>query len=112
MENVGTLARSSSGLRSCRAVVSGTGCVGAIVLFILCTKHWSLLGMLIAERTIYVTSGAFETTLAGVFSDRLVALAQASYALSVATNGIATALIAYKAWSVLRRLERHLMLML
>jgi hypothetical protein len=68
--------------------------------------------MLIAERAVYVISGTFETTLAGIFSDRVVALSQASYALSVATNGAATALIAYKAWSVFCRLQRYLMLML
>lgn len=54
--------------------------------------------MLIAERVTHITSGAMETTLAGIFSDKLTAMAQASYGLSVATNGVATGLIAIKAW--------------
>jgi hypothetical protein len=49
------------------------------------------------ERVIFVTSGTYaETAFSNVtVYDRLYV---AAFALSMATNGLATALIAYKAW--------------
>lgn len=55
--------------------------------------------LLIAERIIYVTSGDYGATLSG--EDFVIVnfpLATASYALSVATNFLSTALIAWQAW--------------
>jgi hypothetical protein len=53
--------------------------------------------MVATERGIYVTSGAYsianESGLAAY-----VSLNTAGYALSVATNGVTTGIIAWKAW--------------
>jgi hypothetical protein len=54
----------------------------------------------IIERVVFVTSGSSAHDASGDVVSGIVRLDTAVQALSVATNGTSTALIAYKAWQV------------
>jgi hypothetical protein len=58
-------------------------------------------GLTITERVVYITYGSITAAIAsGAAWGGNNKFIVASYSLSMATNGVATALIAYRAWSV------------
>jgi hypothetical protein len=56
-------------------------------------------GLIISERIVFVTSGAYDLEKEGISNNTgNYDLTISGFAMSVATNGLATAAIAYKAW--------------
>jgi hypothetical protein len=98
MENVGDLARLLAMLLSYQFLdcitksVTIWSCSGFLTISLLSA------GLLIIERVLYMTSGDFTSQMSSISQGGNIKFRAAGYSLSLATNVVATCLIAYRAW--------------
>jgi hypothetical protein len=106
MENMGPVESQRHSLYSC--------CIMAFLLRYLidlkgtlCLTNLWQAAIMVTERVNFITSGSYAERLR-TSNDELLSLplAVASYALSLATNGVSTLMIAYKAWCVMLSANR------
>jgi hypothetical protein len=69
-----------------------------IPTFIRCSMPWT--GLAVTERVCFVKSGDYHNSTISSGEQQVYTLTTACFSLSVATNAVATGLIAYRAWQV------------